>query len=210
MNTGRDDDQTWAELVDAFHNEPERGDDAPRWPDAENVDPRDNPKRYEHPAYGPSSRYGAEPPGASPEDGPNDEADAAEDEPTEDHEPPVERPVDPYPGTSRTLGELSSGFGGHGGPRSWRPAEPGDTNVADDHFIPPDPPPIPRGDRITRWAWTGLIAAPSILLLSSLIDWSPPTEFMALVVGGFIAGFVTLVARMRGRNPHDPDDGAVV
>lgn len=200
MSTGRDDDQTWADLVDAFHTEPDPQEDAQRWPAAENIDPDDDHPLYD-PPDGLSPLYGDQPPDEAPDDEP------ADDEPPDDG-PPDGDTLDPYPGASRTLGELSAGLAGIGpvGPR-----RPGETNVTDDdHFVPPNPPPIPRGDRITRWAWTGLIGAPSILLVSSVMGWSPPTEFLALLVGGFIAGFATLIARMRGRNPHDPDNGAVV
>jgi hypothetical protein len=31
-----------------------------------------------------------------------------------------------------------------------------------------------------------------------------------LCAGAFIGGFVVLVARLRGHDPYDPDDGAVV
>ncbi|AYY13661.1 hypothetical protein EF847_14125 [Actinobacteria bacterium YIM 96077] len=175
MSTGRDDDQTWSELVEAFHAEPDPDDAQRRWPEAEDLDPDDVDT-------GPTNTY----PGASHTWGEN-----ATDDPVEG------QPGDDTPAAARP----------------WRatPQEPAGTQLSDDdHFVPPAPPPLPRGDRVSRWAWTGLIAAPSVLLLSAILQWTPPDQLMLVLVGGFIAGFVTLVARMRGRNPHDPDDGAVV
>ena len=42
------------------------------------------------------------------------------------------------------------------------------------------------------------------------VGWNLPSVVTVLGVGAFVGGFATLVARMRGRNPYDPDDGAVV
>lgn len=173
MSDGRDEDRAWAELVDAFHTEPEPADDdVQRWPAAEDVD--DDKSWHDDGSMGDTA--------------------------------------DPYYSTSRTPG-ISPGLDPSDAGRHPSSPDP-DSGAAyvtdDDHFVPPNPPPIPRGDRITRWAWAGLITAPSALLLFSILGWSPPDELMMLLIGGFIAGFGTLVARMRGRSPHDPDNGAVV
>ncbi|NED98271.1 hypothetical protein G1H11_23500 [Phytoactinopolyspora alkaliphila] len=169
MNAGRDDDKTWAELVDAFNAEP-APDDPPRsWPAIEDVEPDDR------------APYGEF--------------------------------TDPYHTASYLPGESAAGaLAGAPQPASAE-SELGagqDGFAEDDHFVPPVPPPIPRGDRVTRWAWTGMAAAPSVLLLSTITRWSPPDGLMMVLIGGFIAGFGTLVSRMRGRNPHDPDNGAIV
>jgi hypothetical protein len=170
MNTGRDDDKTWAELVDAFNAEPAPTDQPHSWPAAEDVDPDDRV--------------------------------------------PYGDLTDPYNTASSLPDEPSTGA--LAGAQHGTPPEPG-SGTADhdefadgDHFVPPVPPPLPRGDRVTRWAWAGLTTAPSVLLLSTVTRWSPPDGLMVILIGGFIAGFATLVSRMRGRNPHDPDNGAIV
>lgn len=82
----------------------------------------------------------------------------------------------------------------------------------EDHFEPPPPPPLPSVDPVTRFAWAGVAGGPSALLLAALTGMSLSgwVGFLALVA--FMAGFVTLVARMQDRPPTDsgPDDGAVV
>ncbi|HET6919833.1 MAG TPA: hypothetical protein VFI46_10255 [Jiangellaceae bacterium] len=136
----RDDEQVWADLVEAFHASPD--DDEARWPAAEDVtaDGRD--------------------------DGTVDTA----------------RPT----------------------------AEPVPAAADDDHFVPPPPPPLPRGDVVSRLAWSAVLGAPVFLVLAVALGWELPSVVTGLGVGAFVGGFVTLIARMRGRNPHDPDDGAVV
>lgn len=82
----------------------------------------------------------------------------------------------------------------------------------DDHFEPPPPPPLPDVDTIARFAWAGALGGPLVLVLAALagLPMSGWVGFLALVA--FMAGFVTLVARMKDRPPTDsgPDDGAVV
>jgi hypothetical protein len=137
--------------------------------------------------------------------------DVDEDTPGAHDEPYGEMP-DPYARAPQTRGDHPHDGTAEASRMASSPAEgPGEPYAPDDdHFVPPTPPPIPRGDRVTRWAWTGMAAAPSVLLLSSVMKWSPSDEVMLVLVGGFVAGFVTLIGRMRGRNPHDPDNGAVV
>ena len=96
--------------------------------------------------------------------------------------------------------------GGPAGPSD--EAEPDD----DEHFVPPPPPAHPRGDAVTRWAWTGVLGGPLLLTLATLLGWSVAGWPAVVGVVGFLAGFATLVARM-GDGPRvddGPDDGAVV
>lgn len=79
-----------------------------------------------------------------------------------------------------------------------------------DHFVPPPPPPIPRGDRVSRTAWAAVLGAPLLLVITALLGRHLSSWQAGLLVGAFLAGFATLVARMRTRDPYDPDDGAVV
>ena len=80
------------------------------------------------------------------------------------------------------------------------------------HYEPPPPPPLPAMDRITRLAWTGALGGPLLLLLAALVGLELAGWVGLLAIGAFVAGFVTLVARMQDRPPTDtgPDDGAVV
>ncbi len=88
-------------------------------------------------------------------------------------------------------------------------ARPEDT---EDHYQPPPPPPLPEIDRVGRFAWAGFLGGPLMLLLALLTGVQLDGWVGLLAVGGFVAGFVTLVARMKDRPPTDtgPDDGAVV
>ncbi|MFI7589457.1 hypothetical protein ACIB24_20525 [Spongisporangium articulatum] len=86
------------------------------------------------------------------------------------------------------------------------PAEPEDT----ERYEPPEPPPLPRGDLISRVAWAGALGGPLFLLIA-VIAWrtAPQLLLMAAIVA-FVAGFVTLVARMPQHRDEDDGDGAVV
>jgi hypothetical protein len=94
------------------------------------------------------------------------------------------------------------------------PDAPYDARAAEDpadHYVPPDPPPLPEGDAISRFAWIGVIGGPVFLIVAALLRWELAGWTGALPLVAFMAGFVTLVARMRDRpDDSDPDDGAVV
>ena len=82
--------------------------------------------------------------------------------------------------------------------------------IPDEHFVPPDPPPLPRADAITWAAWLGVIGAPLLLLLMAAFGVSSAFVVTA-AVAAFLAGLAILIGRMRSsRDPFDPDDGAVV
>jgi len=91
-------------------------------------------------------------------------------------------------------------------------SEPPPHRDREDHFEPPAPPPLPSVDPVTRSAWAGALGGPVVLVLAALagLPLSGWVGFLALVA--FMAGFVTLVARMQDRPPTDSgsDDGAVV
>lgn len=163
----RDDDKTWAELVDSFHSSPSASDAEAHWPAAENLDPDD-----ERDDYGDASvtlgtlSTGQLQPGASRLDDADDAA--------------------PVAGSEHAGAEESN------------------------HFVPPTPAPIPRGDRVSRLAWAGVITGPAALILMAVFSWTPPDEVLVFIVTAFIAGFVTLIARLRGHHPNDPDNGAVL
>lgn len=99
-------------------------------------------------------------------------------------------------------------------PFAARPANPDDRRRAadEDHFEPPPPPPLPEVDRITRFAWAGALGGPVVLVLAAVLGVPLGGWIGFLAVVASMAGFVTLVARMKDRPPTDtgPDDGAVV
>jgi hypothetical protein len=86
----------------------------------------------------------------------------------------------------------------------------GPPGEAEDHFVPPPPPPLPRGDRVSRLAWAGVLGVPVFLVVAVALGWRLPSWVTTLAVIVLFAGFATLVTRLRGHDPHDPDDGAVV
>jgi hypothetical protein len=79
-----------------------------------------------------------------------------------------------------------------------------------DDFVPPEPPPIPRGDVISRFAWLGAIGGPILMLIALLADL--PSAVAATALAGFVLGFGVLVFRMPDRARQDDgwDDGAVL
>lgn len=87
---------------------------------------------------------------------------------------------------------------------------PGGSGSPEDHFVPPTPPPLPRGDALSRTAWAGVLGGPAYLLLMTLTGGGLRGWTAALALAAFVGGFVTLVVRMGGRSEDDPDDGAVV
>ncbi len=80
----------------------------------------------------------------------------------------------------------------------------------EDRFVPPTPPPLPRLEPYKQLAWVGVLGGPLLLLLAVLFGIGLPTYVAVLAVGGFVGGFVTLVATMDDRDDVDPGNGAVV
>jgi hypothetical protein len=84
---------------------------------------------------------------------------------------------------------------------------PGD---AREHFVPPVPPPVPRGTPARRLAWAGLFGPPLLMILAVAFRWTFPSALSVLLVAAFVGGFVFLVATMPRDRDEDGDDGAVV
>ena len=80
----------------------------------------------------------------------------------------------------------------------------------EDDFVPLEPPPIPRGDTVSRFAWLGAVGGPLLMVLTALLGL--PSAVAAIGLAGFVVGFGVLVARMpdRGRQDDGWDDGAVL
>jgi hypothetical protein len=91
-----------------------------------------------------------------------------------------------------------------------QPAVPEDDHEG--HFVPPPPPPLPELDRVSRLAWAALVGGPALIVLAALLGIGLESWVVVLAIVAFLGGFVTLVARMRDRAPHDDgwDDGAVL
>jgi hypothetical protein len=83
-----------------------------------------------------------------------------------------------------------------------------------DHFVPPEPPPIPRGTPARRLAWAGLLGSPVVLLMAvfvhMLTGWDVPTLLTLAVAAAFVGGFGFLVATMPRDRGDDWNDGAVL
>lgn len=100
--------------------------------------------------------------------------------------------------------------GGDGARAESDAAEP--TEADEGHFVPPEPPPLPDLEPITRISWIGLLGGPALLLLATILGWQLTEAIVFVAVGAFVAGFATLVVRMKDRPPTDlgGDDGAVL
>jgi hypothetical protein len=81
-----------------------------------------------------------------------------------------------------------------------------------EHFVPPEPPPVPRATPARTLAWVGLFGAPLVMLVAVIVHLALPMWLIMFLGTAFIGGFVFLVATMQHRE-HDGfggDDGAVV
>ncbi|MFG3344904.1 hypothetical protein ACGF1Z_07540 [Streptomyces sp. NPDC048018] len=112
---------------------------------------------------------------------------------------------------------FAPGVGLGGGPRDYAPPEPDESAGTGDegHFVPPEPPPLPEADTTTRFAWLAVVGGPVLMLLAVLLQWDMTWWLTTVCVGGFLGGFVTLVARMKHDDEDDdgfddPGRGAVV
>jgi hypothetical protein len=101
------------------------------------------------------------------------------------------------------------------GPRDYKVPEPSEDDFDEDdegHFVPPEPTLLPAADTTAKFAWLGVIGGPILLLLAVLLGWEMTWWLATLGIGGFLGGFVTLVARMKtdDEDDGDPGRGAVV
>ncbi len=81
-----------------------------------------------------------------------------------------------------------------------------------EHFIPPEPPPLPAVSNQTRWAWAALAFGPAYLLVSLFLGWTANGVLGFLAVASSIGGGAFLIARMPDRPALEDrgDDGAVL
>jgi hypothetical protein len=93
------------------------------------------------------------------------------------------------------------------GPRDWQASD----DPEEDHFTPPEPPPLPEADATTKFAWFAALGGPLLLLGSVLFEVYLSWWIVTLGVGGFLGGFATLLTRLREDDEFDdPGGGAVV
>lgn len=95
------------------------------------------------------------------------------------------------------------------GPRDWKAAEPGEE---EDHFVPPEPPPLPTLDNTAKFAWLAVLGGPALLFGAVIFQIPMDWWLITLGFGGFLGGFGTLVYRMNDDEDDfdDPGRGAVV
>jgi hypothetical protein len=80
------------------------------------------------------------------------------------------------------------------------------------HFVPPTPPPLPRPTPLRLTAWIAVLLGPVIMTVVAALGWWVPEIVTTVLVIGFVAGVVYLIATMGAgpRDPYGPDNGAVV
>ncbi|HEX2806209.1 MAG TPA: hypothetical protein VHN80_08570, partial [Kineosporiaceae bacterium] len=54
-------------------------------------------------------------------------------------------------------------------------------------YVPPEPPPFPRGDLVSRFAWGAVIGGPVFLLLAALIWRDLPSVLLLVALLSFVA-----------------------
>ncbi|WP_380168590.1 hypothetical protein [Jannaschia sp. R86511] len=81
------------------------------------------------------------------------------------------------------------------------------------HFVPDEPPPLPRPDLPGRIAWAAVLVGPVLLLLCAML-WrtaQAPSWLLGAIVTAVVAGFGYLVWRLpRSGDRDDRGDGAIV
>lgn len=206
MTSGASDEEAaWRDLV-AHYGTPAVSDGmGDPWPARENL-------LGSAAAPGPADRESARPDEAGTDEAGTDEAMGGQADPAGDAPgmagPQPAASDDPVPGVIPAPPQI----------RIVRPAVPlpppatGDDDPDDGHYVPPDPPPLPRLDPVSKFAWAALFGGPGYLLVAVTLGWVIPGWAAFCAVAAFVGGFATLVVRLGDRAPRDsgPDDGAVV
>jgi hypothetical protein len=116
---------------------------------------------------------------------------------------PVDQPVDPGAAAAQ--------------PQMQPPAQRDEPDLLnawddpDDHFVPPEPPPLPTPEPPRLLAWAGVFGVPVLVIVVSVLKISVPSFVSLLGLAWFVGGFGYLVATMRRDDDPDPwDDGAVL
>lgn len=225
-----DEDAAWAAIVAGYGEEPADPPGAKPFKSVEDLALLESDRNRSEPSppkdkepgttkadLGPVNRSEAVP-GAKPDTAGADADGGADAGPEGVAEPDREREPDAKP-DKPSLGSsivFAPGVGG-GGPRDYVTREPKDDDLDDGedgeegHFVPPEPPPLPEADVTAKFAWLAVIGGPVLMLLAVLLQWEMTWWLTTVCIGGFLGGFVTLVARMQqDEEDDDPGRGAVV
>jgi hypothetical protein len=107
----------------------------------------------------------------------------------------------------------AEGYDWHDGPPPmvWEVEKP-ERDDPEDHFVPPDPAPLPPLPPVTRYGWTALLGGIVLLVVPALFGHTIGTGLLTIAILAVVGGFITLVMRLKDGTPSDddPDDGAVV
>ncbi len=191
------DDLAWAKLV-AGYDQPSDSPVAP-WPTQEDLDPIGEPPG--------SATVGDDP---APWSGGFPYTDRRRGHGWTD----LGRPV--QPADSDVEGSLNSADAPQHAARRRRDDENSDASRGgtddEESFVPDPPPPLPALAPYKMLAWIALVGGPALLLLSALLGVLLPVWVTLAAVGGFMVGFITLVATMDDRGDGDwtSGNGAVV
>src|SRR5690606_31042431 len=82
-------------------------------------------------------------------------------------------------------------------PMNAGPTDAGPEWDDEDTFVPPEAPPVPRGTRLQRAAWFGLLGVPALLLVVLMLGMRPPTFFLGCLAAWFLGGAGYLFTKMR-------------
>lgn len=101
-------------------------------------------------------------------------------------------------------------------PRDLTPSGPGPVEESqrpeppdpEDHFVPPEPPPLPTPPPARLLAWLGLFGVPAFVLVALVAKLDLPAWTGLLLMLWFVGGFVFLVVSMGPDPGRDHDDGA--
>ena len=82
----------------------------------------------------------------------------------------------------------------------------------EDHFVPPDPAPLPPASPGTKYGWVALLGGLVLLVVPALFGHAIGTGLLFIAIAAIVGGFLTLVLRLKDRPPDDTDsdNGAVV
>ncbi|MFD9815921.1 hypothetical protein [Streptomyces sp. NPDC059080] len=197
-----DEEAAWAQIIAGYGEEP-AWDDARREVRAETTDPGEPTTDDERP--GPLAKASDAETATGADRGPEEQA-------ADDGPKAPSGPAAPGTGSPGSFVVYAPGVG----PRDWSSAEPSEADFDESdegHFIPPEPPPLPQADVTTKFAWLAVLGGPLLLVLMVLFQQPVTWWITVLGIGGFLGGFATLIARMKGDDEDDgptPGSGAVV
>ncbi|MDR0505046.1 MAG: hypothetical protein LBG70_04480 [Bifidobacteriaceae bacterium] len=127
-------------------------------------------------------------------------------DPTPPRLAPQVSPGTTSPGLDQHVFAETSGLGAGDGPRDWQVNE----DLEEEHFVPPQPPPIGRSEPLLVLAWVAVVGSALCLMIVGLTHW--PIHWMvrnALVVA-LLGGIGLLVWRMPQQRENPEDNGAQV